>query len=124
MAPTVAIIEPHRDFAVALQEIVALAHCTPVTMSDFDELTQLPSPPAAIVLRITPKLPFDDLHVTLKDLPALGHPKIFALASNDADVAEAERLGCDVVLREPQQVRALYDALIDMATPVQGHPND
>jgi hypothetical protein len=95
MAPTVAIIEPHREFASALEEVVALARCAPVTMAEFDELTDLALPPAAIVVRFSTKLPFTSLHDGLSRLPSAGRPTVLALASTDADVAEAERLGCE-----------------------------
>jgi hypothetical protein len=115
MTPTVAIVEPRREFAVTLEEVVALAHCTPLVVDDFQELLQLPSPPAAVVVRITVTAL---LHIVRpQDHITAARPKIFALASTDADVDEARRLGCDVVLREPQQVRALYDALLAIAFP-------
>lgn len=123
MTPTIAIIERRQEFAVALQEVVALARCTAVTLDDFEELTQLPSPPVAIVLRMAANRSLGRARLLLETLTAAGRPKVFALAWTDADVAEAERLGCDVVLREPRQVRALYDALVAFAAPVCGRPN-
>jgi hypothetical protein len=117
MTPTVAIIERRHEFAVALQEVVALAQCTAVTLDDFDELAQLSSPPAAVVLRMATNRYFGRPHMILKTLMAAGRPKVFALAWSDEDVAEAERLGCDIVLREPRQIRALYDALVRFVAP-------
>lgn len=115
MPPTVAIIERHRELAIALEEVVTLARCTPVTMADVSELAQLADPPAAIVVRVAASLAANSPHAALGQLSRAERPTVLALASNDSDVAEAERLGCDVVLREPQQVRALYDALSDVA---------
>jgi len=113
--PMVAILEPERERATALQEVVSLARCSPIAVLDLDELTGLSDPPAAIIVRVATSRPLGSPHAELQRLPASGRPKVLALVSSDADVAEAQRLGCDVVLREPHQVRALYDALIDIA---------
>jgi len=113
--PMVAVIETQRDLATALEEVVSLARCTPISVPDVSGLTDLPSPPAAIVVRIATNMPFGAPHAGLEDLPAVDRPKVLALVSSDADVTEAQRLGCDLVLREPHQVRALYDALTAVA---------
>ena len=115
MTPTVAIVEPHRDFAEPLQEVVALAHCKPVTVASLDELVELTGVPAAIIIRVGARSPHP--YAGLEQMRADGHPKVLALTSSDADDAEAARIGCDVVLRQPQQVRALYDALAGIAAP-------
>jgi hypothetical protein len=39
-----------------------------------------------------------------------------ALASSDADVAEAERLECEIIARAPHQVQMLYDVLKELAS--------
>jgi len=109
--PTVVIVEPYKDFAAALQEVVALAHCKPVTIGNVAGLSELSKPPAAIVVRVATNLPFESPHAGLDDMHPDKRPLVVALTSSDADVAEANRLGCEVVLREPQQVRGLYDAL-------------
>src|SRR5687768_8668967 len=113
--PIVAIFEPERERATALQEVVSLARCTPITVFVAEELTGFPAPPAAIIVRVAMNRPLGSPHTELERLPFSSRPKVLALASSEADVAEAQRLGCDVVLREPHQVRALYDALTDIA---------
>jgi hypothetical protein len=120
MPPTVAIIEPEREVAIALSEVVELARCTAVTIADIDELKELATPPAAIVVRVATGLPrAGAAHLSLERLPEGDRPTVVALARTDADVAEATRLGCDVVLREPRQVRALYEAIANLR---QGNP--
>lgn len=121
MAPTVAIIEPHREFASALQEVVVLARCAPRCVTTFDELTDAAAP-MAVVVRLSAKLPSSLLQEGLSRLPSTHRPTVLALASTDADVAEATRLGCDVVLREPRQIRGLYDALARIAAVRDGEP--
>lgn len=117
MAPTVAIVEPDRDMAASLEEVVTLARCMAVKMTDFEELTDLPHPPAALIVRIATNLP-QASHRGLAQLAIAGRPKILALTSTDADVEEAERLRCDIVLRQPHQIRALYDALAEVAATI------
>jgi hypothetical protein len=117
--PVVVVIEPDRELAVALQEVVTLARCRPMTMP-VDDVEQLASPPAAIVVRMATRMPLAPASPRLKSADGSA-PRVLALASNDTDVAEAERLGADVILREPHQVRALYDALVDIAGGRTGH---
>lgn len=110
--PNVLIIEPHREMAAALQEVVTLANCTPMTVTTCDEIMRLPHLPAAIVVRILSHTTgVEAPHECLHRLPREQRPMIVALTSSDDDVMEAERLGCEVVLRAPKQVRGLYDAL-------------
>ena len=111
MLPTVAIVEPHDEIAVALGEVAALARCHPVRVDDVAALVELASPLAAIVLRMHATVSDHASTKTLREFNQPARPQVLALASSDADVEEARRLGCDVVLREPQQVRALYEAL-------------
>lgn len=113
--PTVLIVGISPDLTVALQEVVSLAQCTPVAADDFDTVGALPSPPAAIVAQIRATLPIESLDVVLTHWPYETRPKVVALVSTDEDVAEAERLACDVVLREPWQVSRLYDTLTRVA---------
>ena len=110
-SPTVVIVEPYQDFAATLQEVVALAHCYPVTIANAEGLNNLAQPPAAIVVRVATNQPFESPHAGLAEMPRVQRPVVVALTSSDEDVEEAERLGCELVLREPQQVRGLYDAL-------------
>jgi hypothetical protein len=110
--PLVAVIDPDRDLGVALREVVTLARCQPLSMSDVDELNQCVSPPAAIIIRLTKTAPrTDPIRAALRAAARSDSTKVLALASDDEDVAEAHRLGADVVLREPHQIRGLYDVL-------------
>ena len=114
--PVVAVIEPDRDLAVSLVEVVMLARCRPLTLTDIDELKQLASPPAAVVIRIAGNLNCAEVpRAGLKNLAGSLTTRVVALTSNDEDVAEATRLGSDVVLRQPRQVQALYDSLTNLA---------
>ena len=115
MRPTVAIIEPYRDMALPLEEVVMLARCTPVTMSCADGLKELAEPPSAIVVRIATGLPAAAPSTQLKEMCRSSETKVLALTATDEDAAEARRLGCDTLLREPRQVRALYEALTKVA---------
>ncbi len=115
MTPTVAIVEPYRDLALTLNEVVVMAHCTPVTLGSLDALPAMSPPPAAIVVRVATDSPFEGPHAGLGQIPRAARPMVFALVSSDADAAEATRLGCEVVLRAPEQVRGLYEALARVA---------
>jgi hypothetical protein len=114
--PTVVIAEPHHEIAHALQDVVALAGCVPVIVSNFESMRMLDVQPVAIVVRVATEMPLMSPHLGLRDLGRRGRPLIVALASNEADVAEAERLDCEVIARAPHQVQALYDALTRLAS--------
>ena len=113
--PTVLIVGISPDLTAALQEVVSLAHCTPVAVDDFNSMGALQSPPAAIVAQIRAALPIESVDFVLAHWPYATRPKVVALVSTDEDVAEAERLACEVVLREPWQVRGLYETLTRVA---------
>jgi hypothetical protein len=122
-APVVVVIERDRDLAVVLLEVVMLARCRPLTLRDIDELKQLASPPAAVVIRIAGNLSCAGVpRAGLKNLAGSLTTQVLALTSNDEDVAEATRLGSDVVLRQPRQVQALYDSLTNLAGSRRGRP--
>jgi hypothetical protein len=122
-APVVVVIERDRDLAVVLLEVVMLARCRPLTLRDIDELKQLASPPAAVVIRIAGNLSCAAVpRAGLKNLAGSLTTQVLALTSNDEDVAEATRLGSDVVLRQPRQVQALYDSLTNLAGSRRGRP--
>jgi hypothetical protein len=121
-APVVVVIERDRDLAVVLLEVVMLARCRPLTLRDIDELKQLASPPA-VVIRIAGNLSCAGVpRAGLKNLAGSLTTQVLALTSNDEDVAEATRLGSDVVLRQPRQVQALYDSLTNLAGSRRGRP--
>lgn len=97
--PTVLIVGVSPDRAVALQEVVSLAQCTPISADDFESVGALQSPPAVIVAQIRANLPMESLEAVLAQWPYEARPTVVALVATDEDVAEAERLACEVVLR-------------------------
>ena len=118
--PVVLIVEPYHDIAVALHEIVSLAHCTPraavAVIEPHDVLRD--GAIAAIVLRMTARDAIMPLLAHLAHWPPPWHPMLIALTSTDHEVDAATRLGCQMILREPWQVRRLYDTLAELA---RGH---
>jgi len=114
--PLVLVIEPHREIANALQDVVTLAGCVPVMASHCESVRELDSLPAAIVVRIATEIRMMPPHFGLEHFSRTDQPLIVALASSDADVAEAERLECQVIARAPNQVQALYKALTQLAS--------
>jgi hypothetical protein len=123
--PTVVIVEPYRDIAIALEEVVSLARCTPLTVGAVEEpASLLQERPAAIIVRVATDLSYRSPHAGLTRWPPSMRPMVVALTSTDADVTEAERLGCDVILQEPKQVRQLYDTLTNVAAAPRNTPPD
>ena len=102
MPPSILIIEPHRDLAAAFAEVVASANYTPLVRTHLQSLADLTERPATIVVRIG--------HGAL---PQLGkdRPPIVAIATTEDDAAEAERLGCDIVLHGAVEICKLLSAL-------------
>ena len=103
------IIEPRHEVAAALQEVIASASYTTMVRPHLERLADLGATPAAIVVRIA----FEGLepaHKALEKLPP-NRPPIVAIAWDDAEIAEANRLNCDVVLRGPQDVSHLCEVL-------------
>jgi hypothetical protein len=102
MPPPILIIEPHRELANAFAEVVATANYLPLVRAHVQSLADLGVQPATIVIRIGHGV-----------LPLLGpeRPPIVAIATTEADAAEAERLGCDVVLHGAVEIRKLCSAL-------------
>ena len=114
--PTVVIVEPHHDVAVALEDVVKLAHCSPLIVSGVESLQRLHLAPAAIVVRVSADLPLRSPHAGLDDLPRANRPMIVALVATQGDIAEAERLDCEVVVRAPGQIQGLYDVLTGLTS--------
>ena len=112
--PTVVIAEPHQGMAGSLEDVVTLAGCVPVIVNRCESVKTLGAEPAAIVVRVATEMPLVSPHLGLAQL-GRRRPLIVALVSSDADVAEAERLRCDVIARAPHQVQTLYDTLMRLA---------
>ena len=113
--PTVVIVESHVWLADVLHDVVILAGGVPLTVGDVESVRELRARPAAMVVRIVTETPVISAHVSLAQFAGADRPFIVALTSTDADVAEAERLQCEVIAHAPHQVRGLYDALIKLA---------
>ena len=102
----VLIIEPHAELATALEEVVASAWCLPLVRRHVASLSDLEVRPASIVLRVG--------HADVSGLRP-DRPPVVAIAFSEEDVAEAERLRYEVVLRAPSEVRRLCEVLRSLA---------
>ena len=116
MRPIVLIIEPRPEVAEALADVVISASFTPVVRPHVECLADFATAPAAIIVRIA----FDDgigepAHAAIARLP-LDRPPVVAIAWEEREIAEAERLKCDVVLRAPGEVGRLCDALMTVVS--------
>lgn len=110
MHPAILIIEPRREVADALFDVVTSANYTPMVRAYLEHLSDLPVMPAAIVLRIAREGVGEPPHACLAHL-AGARPPVVAIAWEEEDVREAHRLGCEVVLRAPDDVGRLCQAL-------------
>ncbi len=109
MRPVILIIEPRSEVASALEEVITSANYTALVIPHLERLADLGEIPAAIVVRIA----FEGLvptHTAIEHLPA-DRPPVLAIARDDRETAEAQRLKCDVVLGPPRGVSRLYEAL-------------
>lgn len=102
----VLIIEPHQELATAFEDVIALANYTPIVRGHVDCLADLSVVPSSIVVCIG--------HADVSKLPP-SRPPIVAITSSEAEVAEATRLRCEVVLRGPSEIRRLPEALKSVA---------
>lgn len=109
MLPTVLIIEPRHEVAVALQQVLASANYATLVRPHLERLADLGVTPAAIVVRIAFE-GTEPAHLVIGKLPP-DRPPIIAIVWDDAEAAEAVRLRCDVVLRGPRDVSHLCEVL-------------
>ena len=98
----VLIIEPHEELAAAMEQVVASADFTPIVRRHVQTLADIDVVPMTIVVRIG--------HADLSTLPP-DRPPVIAIVSSDDEAREAARLRCEVVLRAPEDIRRLYEAL-------------
>ena len=110
MPPAILIIEPRREIADALEEVVSSANYLAVVRPHLDRLSDLGLTPAAIIVRITFEGLSDPPHAAIERWP-MNRPPVVAIAWEDAEIREAERLHCEVVLHAPDDVGRLCDAL-------------
>jgi hypothetical protein len=110
MRPAILIVEPRREVAEALEDVVTSANYTAVVRPYVDRLTDVGVVPAAIIVRIAFEGVSEPPHAAIGRFA--GHrPPVVAIAWEDAEVAEATRLNFDVVLRAPGDVGRLCEAL-------------
>ena len=110
MLPSILIIEPRREIAEALADVITSASYTPLVRAHVEHLSDLGVTPAAIIVRITFEGVSEPAHAALERLGP-ERPPVIALASLPDEVFEAERLNCDVILRAPGGVSRLCDVL-------------
>lgn len=116
MPPAILIIEPRREVATALEEVVASAQCLPVVTPYLEQLADVGVSPAVILVRIAFEGIGEPAHAAIAKLPK-NRPPIVAIVRDEDAAAEAARLKCDVVLRAPQDLGRLKDALTKTVRP-------
>lgn len=116
MLPAILIIESRREVADALQELVMSANYLPVVRPRMQPLHDLGFTPAAIIVRIAFEGISEPPHAGVADLPR-HRPPVIAIAWGELEIAEAQRLGCNVILRAPDDVSHLLDMLTKVSTP-------
>jgi hypothetical protein len=109
MRPVILIIEPRPEVAQALAEVVTSAHYEPVVRPHVDRLSDLGVTASAIIVRVAFETLGEPPHAAIARLP--DRPPVVAIAWEDREMAEATRLKYEVVLRAPQEVGRLCEAL-------------
>ena len=109
MRPSILILEPRPEVAAALEDVINSAHYVAIVAPYLDSLSDLEVPPAAIVVRITFEGASEPAHAALARIQE--RPPVVALASDAEEIAEATRLGCEVVLHAPHEVGRLCEEL-------------
>ena len=109
MRPIVLIIEPRPEVAEALEEVVTSARFHAIVRPHVERLSDLDVVPAAIIVRIAFEGFGEPPHAAIGRLPT--RPPVVAIAWEDEEVAEAVRLKCEVVLKAPDDVGRLCQAL-------------
>lgn len=110
MPPAVLIIESRPEVAEALHDVVTSAKYAAIVRPFVDRLEDVAPTPAAIIVRISFEGVSEPPHAAIARLP-IDRPPVIAIAWEDEEVAEAERLRCDAVLRAPGDVGRLCDVL-------------
>ena len=111
MPPIVLIIEARREVADALESAIALADVTPVVVPYVERLGDVPYRPAAIVVRIAFESVSEPPHAAIGRL-GQERPPVVAIVREENEMEEAQRLQCDVVLRAPEDIPRLCDAVM------------
>jgi hypothetical protein len=110
MRPVILIIEARPEVAEALADVVVSAHYCPMVRPHVERMADIGVTPSAIIVRIAFEGVGEPAHAAIGRLP-VDRPPVVAIAWEDKEMAEAARLKCDVVLRAPNDVGRLCDAL-------------
>ena len=110
MRPVILIVESRPEVAEALEDVITSARYDAVVRPHVESLSDLDISPAAIIVRVAFEGIGEPAHAAIERLPA-DRPPIVAIAWEDEEVREDVRLKCDVVLRAPDEVNRLCDAL-------------
>jgi hypothetical protein len=111
MPPVVLIIEARKEVAEALESAIALADMTPVVVPYVERLGDVPYRLAAIVVRIAFESVSEPPHAAIARL-GRERPPVVAIVREENELAEAQRLQCDVVLRAPEDIPRLCEAVM------------
>jgi len=109
--PVVLIIESRKEVADALESAIALANVTPVVVPFVERLGDVPYTPAVIVVRIAFESVSEPPHAAIARL-GRERPPVVAIVREENELAEAQRLQCDVVLRAPEDIPRLCEAVM------------
>jgi hypothetical protein len=114
MSPVVLIIEPRQEVAFALESAISMSNLSTIVVQHLERLSDIPHAVSAIVVRIAFEGIGDPAHTAIERLPRDRRPPVVAIAWEEAELAEARRLKCDVVLHAPQDINRLCEALINL----------
>jgi hypothetical protein len=110
MPPAILIIETRREVANALEEVVGSANYLPVVRPFVDQLSDVGITPAAIILRVSFDGVSEPPHAAVARW-GTHRPPIIAIVWSEEESAAAQRLKCEVILRAPNDVSHLCEAL-------------
>lgn len=109
MRPSILILEPRREIAAALEDVVASANYQPIVRPYIDGVDGFGVTVAAIIVRVAFDGVSEPAHRALERLRV--RPPVVAIVWDEEELSEAKRLGCEVILRAPDDVGRLCEAL-------------
>lgn len=110
MRPLILIIEPRREIAEALNDLLASNRFLTVVMPYVDRLEDLDVTPDAVLVRVTFEGISEPAHAAVARMPA-NRPPVVAIVSAADEHTEALRLNCNAVLRAPKEIGRLCEVL-------------
>ena len=116
MQSTVLIIEARSEVAAALEAVLAAVNLAAVVVPHLEKLSDVGISPAVILVRIAFETVSDPPHAAIARLPP-DRPPVVAIAWEEDEVAEAEKLKCDVILRAPNDIARLCETLTRVVRP-------